>query len=296
MRTVDVVVVSYNSGGRLRDAVLPLVGAPGVSIIVVDNGSVDDSLATVSDLDLLAVPLPENGGFAYGCNAGWRLGDSRYVLFLNPDARLSSDALGRLVEVLEADPGIGAVGPRIEHPDGSLDLSLRRFPRIRSTYAQALFLHRLFPRASWSDEVVRDPDAYERAGSPEWISGACLLVRRDALVHLDGLDEGFFMYSEDIDLCRRLRNDRYEIRYEPTALAVHEGGASAPRPGLLPVLAASRIRYAEKHDRRAWAALQRVGITLGELTHMVVSSGGGAVRVGHAHAFRLAVFGSTTRT
>src|SRR6266511_3110398 len=135
----------------------------------------------------------------------------------------------------------GGVAPRIVHTDGTLDYSQRRFPRLRSTYAQALFLHRLFPRATWTDEVIREDEAYARRGSPDWVSGACMLMRRSVLEELNGLDEGFFMYCEDIDLCRRLRRAGYDLVFEPDARVLHEGGASAPRTSLLPVLASSRL-------------------------------------------------------
>jgi N-acetylglucosaminyl-diphospho-decaprenol L-rhamnosyltransferase len=284
---VDVVVVSYNSRDELRGCVEPLVGLDDVCVIVVDNASTDGSLHSVADLPLEAIPLERNGGFAYGCNVGWRSGEAPFVLLLNPDARIDRSALERLLEVLESAPGTAAAAPRILHTDGSLDFSQRRFPRLRSTYAQALFLHRVFPTATWTDEVVRDQGAYQRAGSPEWVSGACILLRRSALEAVGGLDEGFFLYCEDIDLCRRLREAGYRLLYEPFAVVVHEGGASAPRPGLLPILAASRIRYASKHRGRAAAGLERAGIALGALTH-ILASRGGAVRAGHARSLRLA--------
>src|SRR5690349_11546636 len=174
MPSVDVVVVSYNSADHLRSCVESLAGAPGVHVIVADSASADDSLATVADLDVTAIALPENRGFAHGCNAAARAGSGDYVLLLNPDARLEPSALERMVAVAEGDPGVGAVAPRIVEPDGTLDWSQRRFPRARSTLAQALFLHRFLPHAAWTDELVRDPAAYERAASPEWASGACL--------------------------------------------------------------------------------------------------------------------------
>ena len=286
---VDVVIVSYNSRDRLGACVGPLLETPGANVIVVDNASRDQSLEAVRDLPVQAIQLPVNGGFAHGVNAGWRAGSAPYVLLLNPDARIDAGSLETLVRALEADPGIGAVAPRILDDAGSLDYSLRRFPRLRSTYARALFLHRLFPTASWTDELIRDHAVYERRGNPDWVSGACILLRRDALVELDGLDEGFFMYSEDIDLCRRLRAAGYELLYEPEALVEHEGGASAPRAELLPVLAASRLRYAAKHRGTAGALLERFGVALEAATHVAVSRGGRRTRAGHARALRLAM-------
>lgn len=288
MATVDVVVVSYNSRDHLRACVQPLVALADVNVIVVDNASPDDSLETIRDLPAQAIALDHNGGFAHGCNAGWRAGEAPYVLFLNPDARIDRASLDELVRLLEGSPEVGAVAPCVVHDDGSLDFSLRRYPRLRSTYAQALFLHRVFPRARWTDELVREPEAYERPGSPDWVSGAAIMVRRSVLEEIGGFDEGFFMYCEDIDLCKRVWG-AHELRYVPAARVTHLGGASAPRASLLPVLAASRIRYAEKHRSRAYALLERLGVALGALTHIVAARGGRAARAGHARSLRLAL-------
>ncbi|MBM2822872.1 MAG: glycosyltransferase family 2 protein [Thermoleophilia bacterium] len=289
MTLVDVVVVSFNSRDHLRDCLTRLAGVSDVRVIVVDNASTDGTLETVADLPVTTIGREVNAGFAAGCNAGWQTGDAPYVLFLNPDASFDETSLRLLVSRLEENPSLGAAAPRIEHPDGSLAWSQRRFPRLRSTFAQALFLHRVFPHASWSDEMVRHEARYEGAGSPEWVSGSCLLVRRSALEELSGWDEGFFLYCEDIDLCYRLREAGYGIAYEPTALARHDEGASAPRAKTLPVLAASRVRYARKHRSAPYAALERIGIGLGALTHVVVSRGGLADRAAHARALRVAL-------
>jgi N-acetylglucosaminyl-diphospho-decaprenol L-rhamnosyltransferase len=286
---VDVVVVSYNSRGELRECVEPLTRLEDVNVIVVDNASTDGSLEVIADLPAERIALPENGGFGHGCNAGWRAGRAPYVLFLNPDARIDSEALDRLVAVLERSPAAGAVAPRINHDDGTLDYSLRRFPRLRSTYARALFLHRIFPRATWTDELIREPEVYAQPGSPDWVSGACILARRTVLEEFGGFDEGFFMYCEDIDLCHRLQDAGHDLRYEPAAVITHIGGASAPRTSLLPVLAESRLRYAGKHLSASAALLERLGIALEALTHMVVSSGGRAARAGHWRALKVAL-------
>ena len=287
--SVDVVVVSYNSREQLRGCVEPLVGAEGVNVTIVDNASPDGSLEAVQGLPVHALQLERNGGFAHGCNVGWRAGEARFVLFLNPDARIDPQALRTLCDVLERDPAVGVVAPRILHADGTLDFSQRRFPRLQSTYAQALFLHRLLPRAAWTDEVDRRPEVYETAQAPEWVSGACFLMPRSLLEELGGLDEEFFLYCEDTDLCRRVWDAGYEVRYEPSAVVVHEGGASAPRPSLLPVLAESRLRYAAKHGSRTTAALERAGVGLGALTHALVSRGGRAARDGHLRALKTVV-------
>jgi N-acetylglucosaminyl-diphospho-decaprenol L-rhamnosyltransferase len=286
---VDVVVVSFNSAASLRRCVEPLALGGDLNVIVADNASRDGSLDSVTDLSVRLLALPRNGGFAYGCNAGWRAGEAPFVLFLNPDATIDEGSVRRLAAVLQEDESVGITAPRILEADGSLDFSQRRFPRLRSTYAEALFLHRLLPRSVWTSEMVRREGAYAQATSPEWVSGACLLVRRSLLEELEGFDEGFFLYCEDKDLCRRVRDKGYDVRFVPEAVAVHEGGASAPRAGLLQVLAASRIRYACKHRSRAAAELERAGVALNALTHVAVSRGGRAARAGHVAALRAAL-------
>jgi GT2 family glycosyltransferase len=164
--------------------------------------------------------------------------------------------------------------------------SQRRFPRLRSTFAQALFLHRLAPEAPWVDELIREPSAYERAGTPDWVSGACMLVRRDVLEAIGGLDEGYFLYCEDTDLCYRVRQAGYDIRFEPTATAFHQGGASRPSSELRGVLATSRLRYARMRHGRWVALAEAVGIALGETTHLLVSLNRPGAARGHAKALR----------
>jgi N-acetylglucosaminyl-diphospho-decaprenol L-rhamnosyltransferase len=291
MTPVDVVVVSYNSEEHLRALVEPLSRVAQLNVIVVDSASSDATLASIRELPITTIPLEQNRGFAHACNVGWRRGESPFVLFLNPDASIGVEDIDRLVAEVEK-PRVGAAAPRIVGPAGTLEYSLRRFPRLRTTYAQALFLHRFFPHASWSDELVRKEEAYEQPSSPEWVSGACVLVRRQALEEIGGLDEGFFLYCEDIDLCKRLRGAGLDIRFVPEATAVHEGGASAPRASLLPVLAASRVRYAQLHQRRPVALLERLGIALGAFTHAIVARGGRAARAGHLQALRAAVSAS----
>lgn len=288
MPLVDVVVVSFNSRETLRDCVGPLCDEAGIQVIVVDNASSDGSADSIDDLPALVVRRRANAGFAAGCNAGWRSGTAPYVLLLNPDARIEPAAVRALARLLEQDPRAGAAAPRILTASGSLDYSQRRHARRRSTYARALFLHRLLPRASWADDVVRDPDRYLAAGVSEWVSGACLLVRRSALEEIDGLDERFFLYCEDDDLCRRLWQAGYSVRYEPAVTCIHEGGASAPRARLLPVLAAGRIQYARKHGTRLGASLERAGIALGAATH-VLTPKGRSVRAGHTRTLRVAL-------
>lgn len=289
---VDVVIVSYNSRDTLRECAGPLAGLPGVSVIVVDNESTDGSLECIGDLPVRAIASGRNGGFGFGCNLGAATGDAPFVLFLNPDARITERDVERLVHVLEAEPDVAVAGPRIVGANGCLFHSMRRYQRVGSTWATALFLHRLFTRARWANEIIRDPEAYEQPSYPEWLSGSCLMVRRSALERVRGFDESFFLYGEDMDLCARIRTGGDRVRYEPGACAIHEGGHSAPRATLYAVLAQSRMRFARRHSGATSAALQCLGLAVGAVTHLLASAQRPAQRQGHAAALRAVVGGS----
>jgi GT2 family glycosyltransferase len=288
LSTVDVVTVSYNSAGQLRRCVDAALRLQDMTMIVVDNASSDGSLETIADRDVVAIPLRRNVGFAAGCNVGWRRGRSPYVLFLNPDAVIDGDSIDRLVTVLEDDLSAGAVAPKIRNEDGSLAYSLRRFPRVSSNFAQALFLHRVFPRLPWTDELIRDPRCYERRWTPEWVSGACLMVRRSVLEELGGWDERFFLFGEDVDLCKRIGDAGHTLWFEPCAECVHMGGASSVKQAVLPLLTEGRIRYVEIHHGRLRATVERMGYGLGALTRVV--AGGRAARRGHIRSLLVAMW------
>ena len=276
MSLVDVVVISFNSRAKLRSCVAPLAGADSLNVVVVDNASHDDTLATIAAMPITTIPLTENVGFGAGCNVGWRSTSSPYVLFLNPDARMSKEAVLALARRADERPEAAAFGPRLVTPSGDLDYSLRRFPRLRSTYGRALFLQRLLPRAVWVDEVIRDPRAYAEPHAVEWITGACLLVRRAALEEVGGFDERFFMYCEDKDLCARLWKAGYSVQYEPSIVCEHEGGAGseASRGARRTMLTRSRMLYASTHSGRATVILEALGLALEAAVRLITGPGG----------------------
>lgn len=265
--TVDVVVVAYNSRDTLRLCIEPLARLPWVNVIVVDNACPEGSPRLVEDLPVHIVRSPRNGGFAYGCNLGIANGSADFVLLLNPDAEIDAASLAVLADTLRADPTLAGVGPHIVDEAGDVIFTQRRFPRLRFTYAQGLFLHRAAPGAVWADDAIRDPEAYARPGTAEWISGCCVLLRREAVAAVGGLDEGFFLYSEETDLFKRLAVAGWRAGFEPRANARHVGFQSADKNATEPIRAVSRVRYARKHHGRLVAALEALGVALSALAH-----------------------------
>jgi GT2 family glycosyltransferase len=265
---LDVVVVAYRSGACLRKCVEPLAGRPGVAVFVVDNQCPDGSPALVADLPLTTVALGRNAGFGAGCNAGVRIGSAPAVLFLNPDAQIDPSAALALASRLEFDPSLGAVGPRIVGEDGSTHLSVRRLPRLRSAFGEALFLHHLLPRAQWATEFVRSPGAEAPA---EWLSGAVLCVRRSSFEAVGGFDERFFLYSEDTDICARLRQAGFGIAYEPAVTAMHVGGGSARAAGQEEMKLTARLLYARLHESHSRYAAFRVAYAFHQALRLPVA-------------------------
>ena len=231
----DVVIVNYNAGALLAEGVASLLTDPAAAcrIIVVDNGSSDDSLAQLpSDPRLSVIRNGANLGFAAACNIGARAGSGDAVLFLNPDCRAAPAAIDRLLTVLDSDDAVGMVGGLLLNPDGSEQEGARRnLPTLGSGLGRALGIGAL----------AKDPQSplvdYSRRGDPlpdgpvevEAISGALMLVRRAVLDAIGGWDEGYFLHVEDLDLCMRVRQAGYRILFVPDVRVAHVKGASSGR-------------------------------------------------------------------
>ena len=235
--------------------------------------------------------MAENRGFAAGCNAGRRRRDRARTCFSSiPTPGWARDDLDVMAGVLDAEPRTALVGPRIEEADGSLAFSQRRFPRLRSTYAQALFLHRAWPLADWTDELVRDPAAYAAPGVARLGVGR---LHARAAQRAAGDRRAWTRASSSTartpTSAPGCAPPGHSIRYEPGAVARHEGGASAPRERLLALHAHNRVLYARKHTPRPSAVgLEAFGVALGHGTHALAALSSPERRRGHLHALSAA--------
>jgi len=232
---VTAIVVNFNAGDELRAALgsiaRELAGRPWEGFVV-DNASQDGSAAIAHEFApaVTLVANTANVGFGRAVNQALARARAPFVLIMNPDCRLEPGALAALEDELRREPRCAIAGPRILDPDGSVQGSARGDPDMfTGFFGRSTALRRLLPWLAVSRRNVVDPNV--AAGGPslavDWVSGACVLARRDALAAEGGFDERYFLYWEDADLCRRLRSRGYQIRYAPAASAVHRVGHSS---------------------------------------------------------------------
>ena len=224
---VSIVIVSYEARDVLAHCLEAVAGGPW-EVVVVDNASTDGSPALVRERfpSVRLVELPENRGFGAGNNVGMRLARGRYVLLLNSDAWPAGDAIEHLVAFAERHPEVGAAGPLLRRPDGSLQASVRGFPTVWRLCTEYFFLRKLAPRSRLFNAFYGAGFDYASEREAEFLMGAVLLLRREALADVGGFDERFFMFSEEVDLCYRLRRAGWQVAFTPAAEFVHVGGAS----------------------------------------------------------------------
>ena len=233
--TVTAIIVNYNAGAELRRALQSIAADMGErpwEAVVVDNVSTDGSAEIALDFHPHATQVrnTQNVGFGRGVNQGLAAARAPMVLIMNPDCRLEPGAIARLASELERHSGCVIVGPRILDPDGTEQGSARGDPdMLTGAFGRSTWLRRLLPGLGVSARnVVLASTAHDGDSlAVDWLSGACMLARTDGLRALGGFDERYFLYWEDADLCRRLRNAGSHVRYVPAATAVHRVGHSS---------------------------------------------------------------------
>lgn len=255
-----IVIVSYNVREELGVCLHSLVGHTDpypTEIVVVDNASTDGTAQMVRE-HWPGVRLLETGanlGFARANNVGIRATASEYVLLLNPDTVVPPGAIAALVRGLAIHPDAAAAGPRLVDDAGFPELSfgwaIGPFGELRQKIVGTLYERRV-------RRVVRMVDRWSREPGPrEWVSGACLLLRRGDLEAVGLLDERYFMYTEDVDLCVSLRRRGRAVYYVPQSEVLHLRGRSGGRnPATARLRRLSQLAYYEKHHPR-WVPLLR---------------------------------------
>jgi len=266
MARLTIVIVTYNSAAHVGTCLESIPAAARTTaheVIVVDNASADGTAALVRERwpQVRVIDAGGNLGFARGNNLGIRATASELVLLLNPDTVSGEGALDRLVAVLDAMPAVAVAGPRIVDDSGRAELSYGAMIGPLAELRQKLITHGHARR--WPLIAGRVERASRQASFPDWVSGACLLIRRADLDAAGLLDERYFLYTEDVDLCARVRHAGYRVAFVPDAVVRHTRGAS--RTGVRTAANAhyrrSHVAFYEKHHP-GWAPLLRTYLKL----------------------------------
>jgi GT2 family glycosyltransferase len=230
---IDALIVNYRAYDELERCLESLepVRSTFRQVVVVDQESSREPASRLSArfpwVELVAQST--NTGFAAAVNLAARATHAPFLLLVNPDCVITESMCGHLVAALTAHADVAVAGPRIRNADGTIQPSARRFPDLTTAIAgRSSWLTRVVPQNPFSRRNLPARDAGDVSPvEVDWVSGACMLVRRDAFDAVGGLDEGFFLYWEDADLCRRLQRAGWRTAYVPQAAAMHIGGRSS---------------------------------------------------------------------
>ncbi|MBC7263250.1 MAG: glycosyltransferase family 2 protein [Chloroflexi bacterium] len=232
MIDLSIVIVNWNVKDLLAHCLESVFHASDgleIEVIVVDNASTDGSPQMVRECfpQVQLVANERNAGFTTANNQGIATAKGRYILLLNPDTEVLDGALSTMVRYMDAHPSVGALGPRLIYPDGHVQSSRRRFPTLATAFLESTILQQWFPHNRILSRYYCLDRSDEEEQEVDWVVGACLMMRREALDQVGPLDEGFFMYSEEMDWCHRLVKRGWHVVYLPSARVVHYEGRSS---------------------------------------------------------------------
>jgi GT2 family glycosyltransferase len=228
---LSVTICSWNTQEDLRACLNSLEGESGIEVIVCDNNSEDGSPQMVARefpwVRLFAESV--NHGFTGGQNLMIEARKAPHVLLLNSDTVVHEGAIPGLLTYLEEHPEVGIIGPKLLNPDGSLQLSCRRFPNPLAALFRNTLLGRLFPNNRFTRDYLMADFQHDQVREVDWVSGAALLARKELVDKIGGLDPEFFMYCEDVDWCWRAWKAGYKVTYFPSSVITHAIGRSSDK-------------------------------------------------------------------
>jgi GT2 family glycosyltransferase len=242
-----IIVVSTNEAKWLRPCLTTIfehAGDASVDVVVVDNESTDGTRELVESFSGARVVDSANHGFAHANNRGLMTTDARYVLFLNPDTEILHGTFGDLVAAMDSRPDVGLAGVKQVTADGELFPTIRRFPSARRAFAEALACERF--NLPLGERELR-MDLYERELACDWTSGSFMLARREALESAGYMDERFFIYAEEPDLCWRMKRAGWDVRHLPQMTILHHADKAGVNPKMTAQDVYARMQYARKH-------------------------------------------------
>lgn len=298
MRPIDVsiIIVSWNVADLLAQCLRSLQAAGldpeqqadlSTEIIVVDSASSDDTISMLQEqfpqVRLLAQPA--NVGFSRGNNIGLEAALGRYLLLLNPDTEVISDAVQQMLAYMDAHPEVGIIGPHTLNSDGTTQSTRRRFPTRALAFFESTWLQPYAPRSMLDSFYVTDqPDT--STTEVDWVQGSALMARRAVYEQIGGLDTGYVMYSEELDWCRRAKAAGWRVIYLGSAQITHHGGKSSDQAGAWKHIyfQQSKLRYYRKYHGRGFAALLRGFLLANYAAQLLLERAKGAL--GHKRELR----------
>jgi len=276
MDDLAVIVVSTNEGRWLRPCLSSVLARQGdcrLDLVVVDNESTDDTRAVVSEFPGARIVPSRNLGFAHANNRGLMTTTARYVLFLNPDTEIRSGTFEQLVQLLDERREVGLAGVVQVDAEGQIYPTIRRFPNALRALGTAFGSERLPIRPGWLLERELDLEPYERETDCDWTSGSFMFARREALESAGFMDERFFIYSEEPDLCLRLKHAGWQVRHLPQMTIVHHAGKAGIRPRMSAQDAYTRKQLARKHFSPAHRMCYELALGLGYVVRALAPDG-----------------------
>jgi GT2 family glycosyltransferase len=276
MPLLSIIIVNYNAEQlilRCLETVFETAGALDYEVIVVDNASTDQSVLAIQQNypQVTLLCNQQNVGFARANNQAARIARGRYLLLLNSDAFVHDGAISKLTEYMDAHPETGAAGCRLVYEDGILQRSCYSFPTPLTELWQALWLDRLFSESSIFGKFRMTYWNYDSYRDVDWVMGAVMILRREAVEQEGLFDEEYFMYSEEMDLCYRLKQAGWKVSFVPDASATHLwGGTSRQNKELAFVrLYKSRILFFCKHYGPILTAAYKLVLYLGSMIRVL---------------------------
>lgn len=275
---VSVCIVNWNTCDLLYnclDSIKKITQDLNYEIIVVDNNSADGSVQMVSAnfLEYRLITSKKNLGFAKGSNLAAKEALGKYILYLNPDTELVTNALFGMYAFLEEHVEYGAVGCKLLNSDSSIQYTCAStFPSPKNELSSLLFLDRLFPKSKFFSARELNHWNHEDSRRVDCLSGACIMLPKVLVEHLGGFDENFFMYGEDLDLCYRLRKEGQQLYYLATETIFHYEGAGSKKKGknFAPLLQRKANYYfIQKNFSLGRAINYRCAVAIGSMTRII---------------------------
>ncbi|MAO85017.1 MAG: glycosyltransferase family 2 protein [Myxococcota bacterium] len=268
---LTVSIVSYCVAERMKPCLsAALAAAPRheLQVIVVDNASTDESADLLREMsermNFELILNRENLGFAAANNQALRHARGRYFMLLNPDTEVISDGLSKLIEAMDEDTQLGAIGPQLIDEDGQVTASCRRLPNLERTFWHLSYLDKLFPRLPRLRDYMMSDFDHHRSCDVDQPQGAALMLRQSVIEEVGPLDERFFLYYEEVDWCARVLAAGHRIRFLANAQVRHAAGSSADKVWGRAIhhFFESMVRYHRK-NHGLWGALSVKGMIVG---------------------------------